>query len=112
MEWEVKLPCLLGVARELNKPRFISAMGIIKSKNKPISVWCKSDLNVEDERLGLIGSPTKAGAIITPDLKRKCEMLTGSVEEMVDTVIEKLRAAGINIPTANDNCIPKGGTRK
>ncbi|HWI59719.1 MAG TPA: hypothetical protein VNZ22_21000, partial [Bacillota bacterium] len=44
MEWEIKLPCLLGVARELNKPRFISAMGIVKAKNKPISIWGKSDL--------------------------------------------------------------------
>lgn len=110
MEWEVKLPCLLGAARELNKPRFISAMGIIKAKNKPISVWGKSDLIVEDERLGLTGSPTKAGAIFTPDLKRKGEMLTGSVEEIVDTVIEKLRASGINI--AADSCSCEGGGSK
>lgn len=112
MEWEVKLPCLLGVARELNKPRFISAMGIIKAKNKPLSVWGKSDLNVEDERLGLTGSPTKAGAIFTPDMKRKGEMLTGSVEEVVDTIIDKLRSAGVNIPTAGDSCICEGGARK
>jgi electron transfer flavoprotein beta subunit len=44
MEWEVKLPCLLGVSRELNKPRFISAMGIIKAKNKPITTWAKQTL--------------------------------------------------------------------
>lgn len=112
MEWEIKLPCLLGVARELNKPRFTSAMGIIKAKNKPISVWGKSDLTAEDERLGLTGSPTKAGAVFTPDMKRKSEMLTGSVEEMVDKLIEKLRAAGVNVPTKDDACSIEGGAQK
>lgn len=111
MEWEVKLPCLLGAARELNKPRFVSAMGIIKAKNKPLLVWGKSDLDVEDEKLGLIGSPTKAGAIFTPDLKRKGEMLTGSVEEMADMIIEKLRAAGIAV-NAGSSCGCKGGARE
>lgn len=111
MEWEIKLPCLLGVSRELNKPRFISAMGIIKAKNKPISIWGKADLKVEDERLGLTGSPTKAGEIFTPDLKRKGEMLTGSVEEIADAIIEKLRAAGVNIPTKGDACIIEGGAQ-
>jgi electron transfer flavoprotein beta subunit len=116
MEWEVKLPCLLGAARELNKPRFISAMGIIKAKNKPLQVWGRPDLAAEDERLGLTGSPTKAGAIFTPDLKRKGEMLTGSAEEIADAIIEKLRAAGINIPTGGDSCscscTCEGGARK
>lgn len=112
MEWKIKLPCLLGVSRELNKPRFISAMGIIKAKNKPVHVWSKSDLIAEEDRLGLTGSPTKAGEIFTPDLKRKGEMLTGSVEEMVDTVIERLRAGGINISTDSFSCSCGGGDRK
>lgn len=113
MEWAVKLPCLLGVARELNKPRFISAMGIIKAKNKPVAIWGKADLAVEDERLGLTGSPTKAGEIFTPDLKRKGEILTGTVEEMVDTVIERLRTAGINVQATTKACdCCEGGGQK
>ena len=112
MEWEVKLPCLLGVARDLNKPRFISAMGIIKAKNKPISVLGKSDLEAEEERLGLAGSPTKAGAVFTPDLKRRGEMLTGDVSEIVDAIIEKLRAAGVNMPAEGGSCICEGGARE
>ncbi len=111
MEWEVRLPCVLGISRELNKPRFISAMGIIKAKSKPVSIWGKSDLDVEAARLGLDGSPTKAGAIYTPELKRKGEILSGPIEEMVDTVIEKLRAAGISIPDHGDSCTCEGGVR-
>lgn len=111
MEWEIKLPCLLGVSRDLNKPRFTSAMGIIKAKNKPIHIWGKSDLVVEDERLGLTGSPTKAGAIMTPDLNRKGEILTGSIEEIIESVIEKLRSVGIDIPSMGEGCSYDGGAK-
>lgn len=104
MEWEVSLPCLFGVARQLNKPRFTSAMGIIKAKNKPLATWGKNDLIVEDARLGLTGSPTKPGEIFTPDLRRKGELLNGPLDEIVDSVIEKLRTAGITIRTASKSC--------
>lgn len=111
MEWDIKMPCLLGVARELNKPRFTSAIGIIKAKNKPISIWDKSDLTVDDDKLGLTGSPTKAGGIFTADMKREGELLTGSVEEIADVILERLRAAGINVPIKDGNSLCKGGSK-
>ena len=115
MEWEMKTPCLMGVAREVNKPRFTSAMGIIKAKNKPLAVWGRGDLeNAEDGRLGLTGSPTQAGAVFTPDLNRKGEMFEGTVEEIVDVIIEKLRFAGVNVPTSGEgcSCVCEGGSQK
>jgi electron transfer flavoprotein beta subunit len=72
MEWEAKPPLVLGVARELNKPRFISAMGVVKSRKKPLVIWGRPDLpEADDGYLGLAGSPTKAGAIFTPDIRRE-----------------------------------------
>jgi len=109
MEWEIQLPCLLGVARELNKPRFTSAMGIIKAKSKPLHIWGKDDLTAEEERLGLKGSPTKAGGIFTPDMRRKGEMITGSAEEIADKIVEKLRSGGINISAGSSSCSCRGG---
>lgn len=108
MEWEIKTPCLLGVARELNKPRFTSAIGIIKAKNKPIEIWDSCHLSVDESKLGLPGSPTQPGEIFTADMKRKSEILTGSTEEIVDDIIEKLRIAGINIPTKDGDCCCEG----
>lgn len=98
MEWELTLPCLLGVARELNVPRFISAIGIIKAKNKPLTVWGRADFDtMDDVKLGLKGSPTQAGDIFTPDMKRKSEQIAGDAEAVADEIISRLKALGIRV---------------
>ncbi|MDR3264706.1 MAG: electron transfer flavoprotein subunit beta/FixA family protein [Synergistaceae bacterium] len=96
MEWTARPPFVLGIARDLNKPRFISVMGIMKAKNKPLTVWGRVDLDAaEDAYLGLKGSPTQAGEIFSPDLKRSGELLTGTPEEIVERIAAILRANGV-----------------
>jgi len=98
MEWKAEPPLVLGVARELNKPRFTSVTGIMKAKGKPLTIWNRGDLpEAEDTYLGLKGSPTQSGEIFTPDLKRSGETLTGTPEEIAERVISILRANGIAI---------------
>jgi electron transfer flavoprotein beta subunit len=95
MEWEAKPPMVLGVARELNKPRFISAMGVVKSRKKPLVTWGRSDLpGADDGYLGLAGSPTKAGDILTPDIRREGRRLSGSPDEIVAGILSVIRASG------------------
>jgi electron transfer flavoprotein beta subunit len=87
---------VLGVAREIRKPRFTSVMGIMKAKNKPLTVWGRADLDTaEDTYLGLKGSPTQPGEIFSPDLKRSGELLTGTPEEIVGRLMTILRANGV-----------------
>jgi electron transfer flavoprotein beta subunit len=96
MEWAACTPLVLGVAREIRKPRFISVMGIMKAKNRPLTVWSRADLNAaEDTYLGLSGSPTQPGEIFSPDLKRSGELFTGTPEEIVGRVVTVLRANGV-----------------
>jgi electron transfer flavoprotein beta subunit len=95
MEWEAKPPLVLGVARELNKPRFISAMGVVKSRKKPLVTWGRADLpDADDGYLGLAGSPTKAGDIFTPDIKREARRISGSPDEIVAGILSAVRASG------------------
>jgi electron transfer flavoprotein beta subunit len=95
MEWEAKPPLVLGVARELNKPRFISAMGVVKSRKKPLVTWGRPDLTgADDGYLGLAGSPTKAGAIFTPDLRREGRRISGSPDEITAELLSAIRASG------------------
>jgi len=96
MEWSATPPLVLGVARELNKPRFTSVMGIMKAKKKPLTVWSRGDLpEAEDAYLGLPGSPTQPGEIFTPDMKRSGEVLKGTPEEIASRIIAVLRANGV-----------------
>jgi electron transfer flavoprotein beta subunit len=98
MEWKGRLPLVLGVSRELNKPRFTSVMGIVKAKNKPLTVWGRHDLDMaEDTWLGLTGSPTQAGKIFSPDLRRSGERLSGTAEEITARIVSILKANGIMV---------------
>lgn len=97
IEYEVELPALFAVTRDCNKPRYISAMGIIKSKNKKLEVYSAGDLELDTNFVGLNGSPTKAGAIYTPDIKRNGVEIDGTAEEVAEKLVKKLRSAGLNI---------------
>jgi electron transfer flavoprotein beta subunit len=97
-EWEGELPLVLGVAREIAKPRYTSAMGIIKAKSKPIRTLCKDDFDdICSENLGLSGSPTQAGEIKTLDISRAGNKLEGTTEEIAAMILDKIIAAGIAV---------------
>lgn len=108
-DYQIGLPCLLAVAREANKPRLTSLMGVMKAKKKPLTVWTRADLDVEDGSLGIGGSPTQPGAIFEPEMGRKGIVLTGDTEEIVNVLVEKLREAGLSIETG-DVCGLGGGS--
>lgn len=56
----VKMPCLLTALAELNDPRYMTPKGIWDAVDAEITTWGRKDLkDVEDENLGLAGSPTK-----------------------------------------------------
>ncbi|MGI6235883.1 MAG: electron transfer flavoprotein subunit beta/FixA family protein [Christensenellales bacterium] len=95
MEYAIKYPALLAVARDINKPRYIKIINIMKAKNKPLTVLTKEDLDLDESYLGLKGSPTQPGGIFTPSMQRAGEELKGSTEEIVEQLIEKLKASGI-----------------
>ncbi len=97
IEYEVGFPAVIAVERGSNVPRFISAMGIIKAKNKPLVVYGLNDLDVDKEKLGLVGSPTQPGEMYTMELKRESTQIEGEPEEIAVKTIEILRKAGINL---------------
>ena len=93
-EFGIRLPAVLGVSRDINKPRYTSAMGVIKAKKKPFETYDSESLPHEPERIGLAGSPTSAGAIFSPDTGRKSEELKGSADEIADQLLVRIKAAG------------------
>lgn len=85
------LPCLITVVKEINEPRLPSLKGMMRSKKATITTLKAIDLDVEDERLGLDGSPTQVVKIFTPPPRPKGQMLEGDIEESASKIAEVLK---------------------
>jgi len=96
--WTAQLPLAIAVAREINQPRFTSIMGVMKAKKKPLETWGYEDLDVDEQYVGLAGSPTQPGDIYTMDISRKGEIIQGSGEEVVHLILDQLRKQGVTLP--------------
>lgn len=95
VEYEGCLPMVLGVAREINKPRYISLMGIVAAGNKPLITWGLHDLGLSPDDAGLAGSPTRPGELHRPEHRRKVQMLEGGAGDAAVEILAILRAAGV-----------------
>ncbi len=56
---EAKLPVVISVVKSVNEPRLPTVRGTMKANRSEIPVWTANDLDVEEQRLGLKGSPTQ-----------------------------------------------------
>ncbi len=88
---EIRLPALLTVTREVNKPRGMSLMGVVQARGKPLTVLSAADLEVDLESCGLRGSPTQMGDMWMPESGRRQEILRGEPEEVVQELLRRLR---------------------
>ena len=91
-------PALVAVTRDINNPRHISAMGIVKARKKPLTIWTNDDLKLDEAKIGAAGSPTKAGELMTPDLSRGGRDLTeedGSAADAAKEILALLRKEGL-----------------
>lgn len=87
---EIQRPCLLTAVRELNRPRYMTVIGIERAYEKEITVWDENDLGIHTDDCGHNASPTKVFRSFTPPPKGKGEMLSGTVNEMAQSLVSKL----------------------
>jgi electron transfer flavoprotein beta subunit len=92
---QVKLPALFTVTRDVNTHRTLSFSGIIKSRQKEITIWGIQDLSLTENQVGLAGSPTVVSDLTPMEGGRECELLSGTPEEKADLLISKLSEAGV-----------------
>ncbi|UCB42566.1 MAG: electron transfer flavoprotein subunit beta/FixA family protein [Dehalococcoidales bacterium] len=88
---EVPLPAVVTVVKEINIPRLPSLRGLTLAKKVEIPVWTASDMEVDENKVGLAGSATWVAKVFFPQRVQQGEMLEGEPENQVDTLIEKLR---------------------
>jgi electron transfer flavoprotein beta subunit len=88
---ETSLPALITVVKEINQPRVPSLKGKMKAKSLKVTSWNAKDIGADDSKCGLKGSPTKVVKIFPPSPRGQREVLTGSMEDQITTVVSKLR---------------------
>lgn len=92
---EVELPVLITVLASLNTPRLPSLKGKMRARKADVPMMSADDIGAEVSRVGLVGSPTQVASTTIPEFDARREMLEGLPEEQVETLVEKLREAGI-----------------
>lgn len=93
--WVLPLPALITVGKEINKPRYPTPLGIVRSGEKTITEWDADDLQADLDRIGLAGSPTRVIRAFRPERQSKVEMIEGEVGEMAETLLARLRREGL-----------------
>lgn len=89
---ETKFPVLITVLKELNIPRFPTISGIVDAYDKKIVGRLDAKiLGVQNDRIGLDGSQTQVWKIFIPEQKGDHIKLSGSIEDMVKELCQKLK---------------------
>ncbi len=88
---ETSLPALITVVKEINQPRMPSLKGKMKAKSLKVTAWNAKDIGADENKCGLKGSPTKVVKIFPPAPRGQREILSGSLEEQITTIVQKLK---------------------
>jgi electron transfer flavoprotein beta subunit len=84
------LPALITVVKDINEPRLPSLLGIKKAAKVPIPALSSKDIPVDENRIGLKGSPTWVTKIFSPEARGGGEILKGELTEVVPLLVKKL----------------------
>jgi electron transfer flavoprotein beta subunit len=88
---ELPVPALLTIQFGINQPRYASLKGIMAAKKKEFKVWSAADLGLSDDAIGKSGAKYEVREILIPERKSKVEIIRGTPDEAVATLVEKLR---------------------
>ena len=88
---EMALPCVLSIQTGINEPRYVGIRGIRKVASMEIPEHSASDLGVD---VVALTPKVKRLDYFVPSLGEGAQMLTGSTEEIIDRLVELLKANG------------------
>ncbi len=87
----VEMPCVLTVLATANKARYMTVSGIMDAFEKEVEIWTAAKIDIEPEKLGLKGSPTRVKKSFTKAQKGAGETFEVDAEEGVNIIINKLK---------------------
>jgi electron transfer flavoprotein beta subunit len=87
---ESSLPALVTVVKDINEPRLPSLLGIKKAAKVQIPTLSAKDIQADENRIGLKGSPTWVTRVFSPEARGGGEVLKGELTEVVPLLVGKL----------------------
>ncbi|HPJ07882.1 MAG TPA: electron transfer flavoprotein subunit beta/FixA family protein [Deltaproteobacteria bacterium] len=89
---QAKMPALLTVVREINKPRYPSVPMRLEAQDMTVELWDNKVMNLDVNQIGLKGSPTAVRKIFSPE-REQGEIIGDGVGDPAGTaklLVEKL----------------------
>ncbi|MBN2897591.1 MAG: electron transfer flavoprotein subunit beta/FixA family protein [Clostridia bacterium] len=89
---KVKMPCLITTLAELNAPRYMSVEGIMDAyREKEIVTWTRDDIEIDEEALGLKGSPTRVKKSFTKAVKAPGKKYDVDAAQAAQIILDNLK---------------------
>ena len=92
---KTKMPVVLTVVKEINEPRLATLRSKMLARKKKVEKWNKDALDVDEERIGLTGSPTQVIKIFSPPKSERGKIIEGDPKEAVRMLLEELVKLGV-----------------
>ena len=91
---ELPLPALITIQSGINRPRYVSILGIRKVRNVSIDLLEADDLDLEPEEIGFEGSIFQERTLALPPQGQGAEMLEGGLDQVCARVVEIIQEKG------------------
>jgi electron transfer flavoprotein beta subunit len=91
---EMDLPCVLSIQTGINEPRYVGIRGIRKVASVEIPTHGASDLGVDAGSVGGGAAKVKRVDYFIPEAGEGAEMLEGSTDEIIEKLLDMLKAKG------------------
>jgi electron transfer flavoprotein beta subunit len=90
----IDLPCVLSIQTGINEPRYVGMRGIRQVANVPIPTLGAADLGADTGAVGEAAAKARRVDYFVPPAGKGAEMLAGSREEVIDKMMDLLKAKG------------------
>jgi len=91
---EIDLPCVLSIQTGINEPRYVGMRGIRQVASVDIPTFGASELGVDAGAVGEAAAKVKRTDYFVPASGKGAEMLQGSREEIIEKLLELIKAKG------------------